>query len=109
MSLLQRMNPGNKPAEATKPAAKDEEAQGPRGQLRADLMDDKAAIHKRLVERHASALDVGNRDEVRAKVVELLHPERIGVTLSEEFQLHPEQATDAIVVHHPEAKYFNAR
>jgi 5-methyltetrahydrofolate--homocysteine methyltransferase len=47
--------------------------------------------------------------EDRAKVVELLHPERIGVTLSEEFQLHPEQATDAIVVHHPEAKYFNAR
>jgi 5-methyltetrahydrofolate--homocysteine methyltransferase len=47
--------------------------------------------------------------EDRAKVVELLHPERIGVTLSEGFQLHPEQSTDAIVVHHPEAKYFNAR
>jgi 5-methyltetrahydrofolate--homocysteine methyltransferase len=46
--------------------------------------------------------------EDRAKVVELLKPDRIGVTLSEEFQLHPEQATDAIVVHHPEAKYFNA-
>jgi len=29
------------------------------------------------------------------------------VELSEEFQLHPEQSTDAIVVHHPEAKYFN--
>jgi 5-methyltetrahydrofolate--homocysteine methyltransferase len=29
------------------------------------------------------------------------------VTLSEEFQLHPEQATDALVVHHPEAKYFS--
>ncbi len=47
--------------------------------------------------------------EDRAKVVELLQPERIGVTLSEEFQLAPEQATDAIIVHHPEAKYFNAR
>jgi 5-methyltetrahydrofolate--homocysteine methyltransferase len=47
--------------------------------------------------------------EDRAKVMELLKPERIGVTLSESFQLHPEQATDAIVVHHPEAKYFNAR
>ncbi|HEU5353931.1 MAG TPA: methionine synthase [Actinocrinis sp.] len=45
--------------------------------------------------------------EDRAKIVELLEPERIGVTLSEEYQLHPEQATDAIVVHHPEAKYFN--
>jgi 5-methyltetrahydrofolate--homocysteine methyltransferase len=29
------------------------------------------------------------------------------VQLSDEFQLHPEQSTDAIVVHHPEAKYFN--
>jgi 5-methyltetrahydrofolate--homocysteine methyltransferase len=47
--------------------------------------------------------------EDRAKVVELLDPARIGVTLSEGFQLVPEQATDAIVVHHPEAKYFNAR
>ena len=45
----------------------------------------------------------------RAKLVTLLRPERIGVTLSEELQLHPEQSTDAIVVHHPEAKYFNAR
>ena len=43
----------------------------------------------------------------RAKIVELLEPGRIGVKLSEEFQLHPEQSTDAIVVHHPEAKYFN--
>ncbi|MFL6137170.1 MAG: methionine synthase [Frankiaceae bacterium] len=46
--------------------------------------------------------------EDRAKLVALLRPERIGVTLSEEHQLHPEQSTDAIVVHHPEAKYFNA-
>jgi 5-methyltetrahydrofolate--homocysteine methyltransferase len=47
--------------------------------------------------------------EDRTKVIELLEPGRIGVTLSETFQLVPEQATDAIVVHHPEAKYFNAR
>ncbi|MDP9432148.1 MAG: methionine synthase [Actinomycetota bacterium] len=47
--------------------------------------------------------------EDRAKVVELLRPDRIGVHLSEELQLHPEQSTDAIIVHHPEAKYFNAR
>jgi len=45
--------------------------------------------------------------EDRAKIVELLQPERIGVKLSEEFQLHPEQSTDAIILHHPEAKYFN--
>ena len=45
--------------------------------------------------------------EDRAKIVALLDPARINVELSEEFQLHPEQSTDAIVVHHPEAKYFN--
>jgi 5-methyltetrahydrofolate--homocysteine methyltransferase len=46
--------------------------------------------------------------EDRAKIAGLLEPERIGVHLSEEFQLHPEQSTDAIVVHHPQASYFNA-
>ncbi|MBB4892349.1 5-methyltetrahydrofolate--homocysteine methyltransferase [Streptomyces olivoverticillatus] len=46
--------------------------------------------------------------EDRAKIVELLRPDRIGVTLSEEFQLHPEQSTDALVLHHPEATYFKA-
>ncbi|QRY64132.1 methionine synthase [Gordonia sp. PDNC005] len=45
--------------------------------------------------------------EDRAKMVDLLQPERIGVELSEELQLHPEQSTDAFVLHHPEAKYFN--
>jgi 5-methyltetrahydrofolate--homocysteine methyltransferase len=47
--------------------------------------------------------------EEQTKLFELLGPERIGVELSEEFQLHPEQSTSAIIVHHPEAKYFNAR
>jgi 5-methyltetrahydrofolate--homocysteine methyltransferase len=47
--------------------------------------------------------------EEQTKLFELLRPERIGVELSEEFQLHPEQSTSAIIVHHPEAKYFNAR
>ncbi len=45
--------------------------------------------------------------EDRVKLVELLKPEAIGVTLSEELQLHPEQSTDAMVLHHPEAKYFS--
>jgi 5-methyltetrahydrofolate--homocysteine methyltransferase len=45
--------------------------------------------------------------EDRAKVMALLDPRRIGVTLSEELQLHPEQSTDAFVLHHTEAKYFN--
>jgi 5-methyltetrahydrofolate--homocysteine methyltransferase len=47
--------------------------------------------------------------EDRAKTVALLRPDRIGVALSEEFQLVPEQATDAIIVHHPDASYFNAK
>ncbi|AKE41226.1 methionine synthase [Corynebacterium kutscheri] len=45
--------------------------------------------------------------EDRAIVVNLLAAQRIGVVLSEEFQLHPEQSTDAFVLYHPEAKYFN--
>jgi 5-methyltetrahydrofolate--homocysteine methyltransferase len=45
--------------------------------------------------------------EDQAKLFTLLEPERIGVELSEEFQLDPEQSTSAIVVHHPDAKYFN--
>ena len=45
--------------------------------------------------------------EDRKKVVELLKPERLGIVLSEELQLHPEQSTDAFVFHHPEAKYFS--
>jgi 5-methyltetrahydrofolate--homocysteine methyltransferase len=44
--------------------------------------------------------------EDRRKVVELLQPERMGVILSDELMLHPEQSTDAFVFHHPEAKYF---
>jgi 5-methyltetrahydrofolate--homocysteine methyltransferase len=47
--------------------------------------------------------------EEQTKLVALLDPSRIGVELSEEFQLHPEQSTSALVVHHPEAKYFAAR
>jgi 5-methyltetrahydrofolate--homocysteine methyltransferase len=45
--------------------------------------------------------------EDRAKVMRLLRPDRIGVALSEEYQLVPEQATDALIAHHPEAKYFS--
>ncbi len=47
--------------------------------------------------------------EDQVQLCDLLDPARIGVELSEEFQLHPEQSTSAILVHHPEAKYFNAR
>ncbi len=43
-----------------------------------------------------------------AKVADLLDASRIGVVVSEGFQLHPEQTTDAIICHHPMAKYFVA-
>ena len=46
--------------------------------------------------------------EDNAKVVDLLGADRIGVEVSEGFQLHPEQSTTAIVCHHPQAKYFVA-
>ena len=45
--------------------------------------------------------------EDQTKLFELLQPERIDVELTEEFMLEPEQSTSAIVIHHPEAKYFN--
>ena len=48
------------------------------------------------------------RLEDNATVVELLEADRIGVDVSEGFQLHPEQSTTAIICHHPQAKYFIA-
>ena len=45
--------------------------------------------------------------EDQALLLELLGADNIGVEMSDEFQLHPEQSTSAIVVHHPQAKYFN--
>jgi len=45
--------------------------------------------------------------EDQQKLFELLDPSRIGVALSEEFQLEPEQSTSAIIVHHRQAKYFS--
>lgn len=45
--------------------------------------------------------------EDQAKILSLLGAERIGVELSESFQLHPEQSTSALVSLHPQAKYFS--
>ncbi len=46
------------------------------------------------------------RLEDQAPILHLLDAERIGVSLSDEWQLHPEQSTSALVVLHPRAKYF---
>lgn len=45
--------------------------------------------------------------EDQAPLFSLIDPTRVGITLSDQFQLEPEQSTTAIVVHHPKAKYFN--
>ena len=47
--------------------------------------------------------------EDQQQLMDLLQPEDIGIELTEEFMLNPEQSTSAIIVHHPEAKYFNVR
>ena len=47
--------------------------------------------------------------EDQTKLFDLLDGERIGVRLTEGYSLDPEQSTNAIIVHHPEAKYFNVK
>jgi 5-methyltetrahydrofolate--homocysteine methyltransferase len=47
--------------------------------------------------------------EDQQQIVAILQPERIGIELSEEFMLEPEQSTSALIVHHPEARYFDVR
>ena len=45
--------------------------------------------------------------EDQVPILRLLGAGRIGVDISEGFQLHPEQSTSALVLHHPKAKYFS--
>jgi 5-methyltetrahydrofolate--homocysteine methyltransferase len=45
--------------------------------------------------------------EDQDQLLRLLNAERIGISLSDEYQLHPEQSTSAIVVLNPKAKYFS--
>ena len=47
--------------------------------------------------------------EDQSKLFDLLHPERIDITLTEEYHLEPEQSTTAIICHHPEARYFGIK
>jgi 5-methyltetrahydrofolate--homocysteine methyltransferase len=49
------------------------------------------------------------RLEDQLKLFELFKPDRIGMKLSEEWQIHPEHSTSAIVIHHPAAKYYNVK
>ncbi len=45
--------------------------------------------------------------ELNRPLFDLLKPEEFGIELSETFQIHPEQSTSALVVHHPNATYYN--
>ena len=54
-----------------------------------------------------SAIRRARISKTRSRLFDLIDPTRVGITLSEQFQLEPEQSTTAIVMHHPEAKYFN--
>ncbi len=47
------------------------------------------------------------RLEDQVPILGMLNAERIGISLSDEYQLHPEQSTSAIVVLNPRAKYFS--
>jgi 5-methyltetrahydrofolate--homocysteine methyltransferase len=80
------------------------------GQVSAEDPDDVEAFFKLGYRGARYSLGYGACPELedRRKIIDLLEPGRIGVELSEELQLHPEQSTDAIVAHHPEAKYFTA-
>ncbi|MCH2227663.1 MAG: B12-binding domain-containing protein [Candidatus Caenarcaniphilales bacterium] len=49
------------------------------------------------------------RLEDQEKLFTLFKPERIGMKLSEEWQIHPEHSTSAIIIHHPDAKYYNVK
>ena len=47
-------------------------------------------------------------DLEQSKIIfDLLRPEEFGIVLSETFQIHPEQSTTALVVHHKEATYYS--
>jgi 5-methyltetrahydrofolate--homocysteine methyltransferase len=57
--------------------------------------------------RYAFGYPACPRLEDQVPLFALIDPTRVGMTLSEQFQLEPEQSTTAIVIHHPMAKYFN--
>ena len=78
----------------------------------AALTDDKAAMVARQRyqgERFSFGYPACPDLAQRRPLVDLLKPERIGVALSDQYQLDPEQSTDAMIVHHPQAHYFSAR
>ncbi len=47
--------------------------------------------------------------EDQAGLFRLIDPPQVGITLTEQFLLEPEQSTTAIIFHHPSAKYFTVK
>ena len=47
--------------------------------------------------------------EDQVQLMKLLEPKRIGIELSAEYQLHPEQSTSALIAYHPDARYFSVQ
>jgi 5-methyltetrahydrofolate--homocysteine methyltransferase len=76
----------------------------------ADATDRVAVVTKQRYqgERYSFGYPACPDVEQQSVIMDLLDPARIGVELSEEFQLHPEQSTSALIVHHPEASYYSA-
>lgn len=73
-----------------------------------DVSIDDVLSQKYVGERYSFGYPACPDLEEQVPMVALLNPDRIGVSLSEGFQLHPEQSTSAIMFHHPEARWFNA-
>lgn len=59
--------------------------------------------------RYAFGYPACPRLEDQTGLFALIDPPQVGITLTEQFLLEPEQSTTAIVFHHPNAKYFNVK
>ena len=57
--------------------------------------------------REMAEEEVAQATVARGLKLVCIDPRRIGCELTENWQIDPEQSTSAIIVHHPEAKYFN--
>jgi cobalamin-dependent methionine synthase I len=67
----------------------------------------KGDVHDSARTSSTSSLSNNGYEIANVEIKQPIEPEHIGVALSEELQLHPKQSTDAFVLHHPEANYFN--
>src|SRR5205807_5995631 len=105
MSLLERLSSGGgqtppRPPGGQPPKGKAAEEQRQRGQLRPDLLEDKARIHAQLVELSSTTENMGERDQVRTKIVELTerYMRSTGLMLSKrDFDLLVESLVDDVL------------